>query len=172
MILHHLSRNKTLLCSGTVWPCCVWGGQVQPHVTTDFGGLTEISDPKYHPFPSFPLSLGMPLPLWWNLPIISLTTNALGKWPHLVVVAERSHIKTWSQIRCSSGVIPTSLCWLEFRRFLWSWATLSLEGDISSELSPSVFQKKIPTLKVKLLNSFCVRDQEMLHLFFFFSCSP
>lgn len=112
MIFHHLSRNKTMLGSCTVWPCCAWGGQVHPHVTTDFGGVTEISDPKYHPFPSSSLSLAMTLPLWWDLPIISLTTNALGKWPHLVVVAECSHIKTWSQIRCSSGVIPTSLCWL------------------------------------------------------------
>lgn len=50
--------------------------------------------------------------------------------------------ETWSQIHCSSGVIPTSLCCLYFRRLFWSTASLSLEGNISFELSPSVFQKK------------------------------
>lgn len=120
---------------------------LQPHVTTDFGGVTEISDPKYHPFSSCSLSLGTPLLLWWDLPIISLATKALGKWPHLVAVEECSHRETWSQIHASSGVIPTSLCWLEFRSLFWSTECLSLEGVISFELSPSVFQKKNPNLK-------------------------
>lgn len=97
MILHHLSRNKTLLGSGSLYLCGAWDGQEQPSSTADFDGVTEISEPSYCPLPDSSLSLGKLLPVWWNLPLVSPTTNGLGKLSHLVVVAGHSHGVTWSK---------------------------------------------------------------------------
>lgn len=70
------------------------GWPEQPRTTAGFGDVTEISEPNYHPLPNSSLSLGKPLPVRGNLPVISLTTTGLGRLPHLVVVAGRSHIET------------------------------------------------------------------------------
>lgn len=63
MILLHLSRNKTLLGSGSLWLCCAQDGQEQPHATTDFGDIKKTSEPSYRPLPNSSLSLGKLLPV-------------------------------------------------------------------------------------------------------------
>jgi len=63
MILHHLSRNKPVLGSDSLWLCFVWDGQGQPRAPADFGDVMEISEPSYHTLPNSSLSLGKLFPV-------------------------------------------------------------------------------------------------------------
>lgn len=82
-IFLHLSENKPLLGSGSLWLGCAGDGQEQPRATTHFGDATEISRPNYRPLPNSSSPLGKPSPVEQNRPVISLTTNGSGKLSHL-----------------------------------------------------------------------------------------